>query len=413
MARVRLAILLLAVFARSCWAPRPAPVLRGSAEAFASTLGVNVHLQYSDTPYADVSRVQGALTYLDVRHLRDSAFRNGAQGLDHYISLARQGARFDLFLNANPHDQLQHVRDFVSQAPTGIELLEGPNEINNDPVAFAGLTGEEAGEAYQAALVQSVRSDSKLRGYPVLAFTDWPPSRSLADAVNVHSYPKRGASSQPTLSRDVELAAATQPVGRPVYVTETGFNTSAPTTPDGVDAQRQAALDVVAWLDAFRAGVRRVYLYELFDEHADLLSRTEPEHHYGLFDQTGSPKPAALAIRTLMGVLSSARDVTKHDPVAASVLRLTTPYGVKRLDLERADGVHVTIVWRETVSPLKGQAAHVRIDNAGAMSLAQVSLQTAASRDLSSDDHVDFDLWAMPQVFLASPLSEVRSGDRK
>ena len=403
MARVRLAMLILVIIARSCSTPRPAPVLRGSAEAFASVLGVNVHLQYANTPYADVSRVRSALAYLGVRHLRDSAFRNGAQGQGSYVNLARQGVRFDLFFSAELRSQLERVQAFVSQAPTGIELLEGPNEINNEPIAFPGLTGEEAGQAYQAALVQSVRKDPKLRCYPILPFTDWPPSRSLADAVNVHSYPKRGASLQPTLSRDIALTAATQPVGQPVYVTETGFSTSTPTMPDGVDAQRQAALNVVAWLDAFRAGVRRVYLYKLFDEHADVVGRTDPEHHYGLFDQTGSPKPAALALRTLMGVLNSSRAAASPALVAASVLRLTAPHGVKRLDLERADGVQVTIVWRETASTLEGQAAHVRVDHPRALPLEQVDLETGATRKLGSDDHTDLELSDMPEVFLVSP----------
>ena len=112
-----------------------------------------------------------------------------------------------------------------------------------------------------------------------------------------------------------------------------------------------------------------------------------------------------------MGALSSPRAAASLASVAASPLRLTVPHGVKRLDLERADGALVTIVWRDTASSSHDQAAHVRIDHLRTSLLEQVDLQTGARRNLLSDDHVDLELRDMPQVFLASP--ESRSGDRK
>ena len=44
-----------------------------SAEAFVDSIGVNTHLGYADTAYADHARVLARLDELGVRHFRDSA----------------------------------------------------------------------------------------------------------------------------------------------------------------------------------------------------------------------------------------------------------------------------------------------------------------------------------------------------
>ena len=42
-----------------------------SAEAFVESVGVSVHLHYTDTPYSNFAAVESALKALGIRHIRD------------------------------------------------------------------------------------------------------------------------------------------------------------------------------------------------------------------------------------------------------------------------------------------------------------------------------------------------------
>ena len=128
---------------------------------------------------------------------------------------------------------------------------------------------------------------------PVLNYTNWPPTGGRADAVNVHTYAKPGVDTRAQVARDVELAAAALPSGLPRYITETGYPTgNAPRLPPWVTPNDQANLTLISLLEAFRLGVQRTYLYELFDEAS--LGDRNPEAHYGLFRSDGSAKPSAI-----------------------------------------------------------------------------------------------------------------------
>ena len=343
--KVAVTLLLLTALERRCTGSEARPLETADAGAFADSLGVDVHLQYDETSYGSFPHVRQALEYLGVRHVRDSALRRGPRALNRYVDLARSGYRFDLFLNADQPAQLAHVRTILAASPTSVASLEGPNEVNNDPVHFEGRTAVEGARAYQAALYAAIKRDERLAPIPVLNYTNFPPTSGDADAVNVHSYAKHGRSPGPQLEADIRLTGASQPRGRPVFVTETGYATSP--SARGVDAvgeEDQAALIVVGWLDAFRAGVKRTYVYELLDEAPAGTRPDDPEHYYGVFDANGRPKPAARMLRTLIASLRSAAA-----PFSGAAPSLTvTGAGVKRLVLTRPDGSALLAIWRET-----------------------------------------------------------------
>ena len=353
------AMLMLTAAERRCTSPLPRPIELGTAAAFRDSVGVNVHLQYTETAYGDRARVDAALTYLGVTHLRDSAMRRGPAMFDHFVYLARRGERFDLFFNAELDPQLARAAALQAAAPGAIALIEGPNEINNDPVSFQGRTGLAAAQAYQAALYDQVRSRPEFRTLPVLNYTNYPASSGRADAVNVHSYAKRGASPGGQLASDSAQTAAAMAPGLPTYVTEIGYTTApAAASPDAVGLDDQAALTLVALLDAFRAGVRRTYLYELLDERADGLSPGDPEHHYGLFDAEGRPKPAATAVRSLIKLLSHGGATAR--PSIATAPRVQGS-GVKALTLKRGGQSSLLLIWRESLAGPESEAAPVHI----------------------------------------------------
>ena len=49
--------------------------VRSSSE-LVDSIGVNVHMSYTDTAYRDAERVQGALRSLGIRHVRDGVVRD-------------------------------------------------------------------------------------------------------------------------------------------------------------------------------------------------------------------------------------------------------------------------------------------------------------------------------------------------
>ena len=283
---------------RSCSAGGSRHIEKSTAERFRDAIGVNVHLQYGNTAYHDEQQVAKALDYLGISHVRDGALRRGEDAFGNYVNLARHGIRFDLFFNADLGPQLNRVGRLERLSPGAIDLLEGPNEINNDPVMFAGRSGVAAGRAYQAALYARAKADPALASLPVLNYTNWPPTGGRADAVNAHTYAKPGVDTRSQISKDVELAAAALPSGLARYITETGYPTGTKGHSEPwLNPSEQADLTIIALLEAFRLGIRRTYIYELFDE-GDAQS-IDPERHYGLFDAMGTPKDAAKALHTL------------------------------------------------------------------------------------------------------------------
>ena len=394
----QLATVWLAVIAaeRRCTAPAARPVEVASADAFRDSIGVNTHLQYAETAYGDPGRVDRALAYLGIVHLRDSALRRGPSGFEHYMELARRGYRFDLFFNANLKTQLARAAALEAAAPGSLASIEGPNEVNNDPVSYDGFTGVRGAQAYQAALYAGVRGIPQLRSLPVLNYTNYPASLGRADAVNVHTYPKLGASAEPQLSRDRDATAAAMPAALPFYVTETGYATAAPTaSPDAVSLEEQAELTVVTLLDGFRSGARRTYLYELLDERTDEQAAGDPEHHYGLFDVAGRPKPAAVALRSLLQLISpgSPSRSSSSDVVVSGA-------GVRHLVVATKDA-QLLFLWRESSKGTHPEHAEVRLGSP--YLVHQVSLTNAKSPAIVAEQNWTVELGRGPAVFSLSP----------
>ena len=337
-----IALLSAVALFRSCGSGSPQPITQSTADRFRQSVGVNLHLEYANSAYQDGSRVARALNYLGVHHVRDGALRHGLDAFSSYVDLSHRGISFDLFLNADLGPQLSRVDKFERAAPGAVDLLEGPNEINNDPVVFEGHSGVVGARAYQAALYAHAKVRPAFSLIPVLNYTNWPPTGGRADAVNVHTYAKPGVDTRAQVARDVELAAAALPSGLPRYITETGYPTgNAPRLPPWVTPNDQANLTLISLLEAFRLGVQRTYLYELFDEAS--LGDRNPEAHYGLFRSDGSAKPSAIELHTLLAQLD----------VLSKTQRISAPFaiairGVHSLLLNMTSGASVLIVWPAT-----------------------------------------------------------------
>lgn len=357
---------------RSC-SPAP-PVTEASASAFSDGVGVNTHLEYLKSSYADLPRVTGALRVLGVRRVRDAAFRAGAASLPRFEDVALVGVRFDLFFSRDLTSQLYIARSLERRVPGAIVQVEGPNEINNEGFGQASAGDVQAAQSYQETLYQRVHAGAIEGLPPVLNFTDWPPSSGRADFANFHSYPWPSSLFASRLARDRDLGKAVLPRGAPVVCSETGFNTLGDRS---VSLEQQANLTLLLLLENFRAGVAQTYLYELLDEGSDgARAAANGENHFGLFYSNGQPKPAAIRLGHLMGLLAergaSARPTTK--------LKIEV-VGARYLILHRADGVAVVLIWEGSRGGRQHHLFSYAITSPGA-SVARFDLQSGARTPL-------------------------------
>ena len=321
------------------------------ASAFTDSIGVGTHLT-RQSAYYDAKKVQAALRYLGVRHLRDAAPDPRAAYPAVFGAYAELG--YDFTLTGSGYSTAaqaeRQAAAFQAAHPGAIAALEGYNEPNNwqrPPQGwYAG--GSDTHVGAQAYTRELVTHGFELPGVAILDASDEPPPACAGSAVNVHSYAKYSKSQanpqigypQPTLWYDLGRYRRAC-LSQLTWVTETGYYTSAGV--DGVSepVQAQYLLQSLAY-DA-QQGVLRTYLYELLDQST---GSPNSEMNYGLFHTDGKPKPVATQLRSLLAALSDkGSDAASFMP---KPLRVTfDDPAVKSLLLAKSDGSYVMLFWKE------------------------------------------------------------------
>ena len=325
--------------------------------AFLDTLGVAIHAGYTDGAYAKTAQIIADLDYLGIHQLRDGTpdpnggipYRNYRDAIE---ALVRAGNRFVFNVGSGQPIavSLGQIDEIEKARPGAVTAVEGPNEINNGPVSYHGLTGEAGAEAFQRALYAAVKADAALAHLPVYDFTggdaiDLASIRDLADAANAHPYPNRG---EPPGVRIAGEFSALFGKFTPKVITETGYFDN-PLNPfgSGVDSMTQAKLTLDLVFSTFAQGVAKTYLYQLRaaypDPHGD---STDTE--YGLFALDNAPKPAAIALHNLTSILAHDPAEPGHPNLPPPAYHLTgLPPEAHQLLLRRGSRDFVLVVWAE------------------------------------------------------------------
>jgi hypothetical protein len=352
------------------------------AADFIASEGVNTHINYTDGGYANLDTVLRELRFLGTNHVRDGLNAPGQFGsapLAAYKSLARAGIRFVFFLRppnpaqpegslANPSlaQRVASVAEVARDVPGSVIGVEGPNEINNEPFAYRGAGQSHHGQDeldaalhFQADLYRAVHSDPTLRSVPVAYFTGYAAggipvgpdpaiTPGLADMDTQHPYPNHGDPPSAWVARSRALGNQSAPsLARraPAIYTETGYATEEDGK-DGVSIEVQAHYLLDLLLDDAKAGIVGTYLYELMDAYP--TGSRQGNHGWGLFDNHGQPKRAAVAIRAMNEILadvgSAAHDFAVH-PFPYEVAG-AGPSG-NSLELALSDGRFVVALWDE------------------------------------------------------------------
>src|ERR1700754_3365764 len=69
-------------------------------DKFIDTIGINIHVNYTDGAYADVGKVGERLQWLGVTHVRDNTPGNSAP-ISSYVHLAKRGIKYTFIVGDN------------------------------------------------------------------------------------------------------------------------------------------------------------------------------------------------------------------------------------------------------------------------------------------------------------------------
>ena len=328
-----------------------------STSQFIESIGVNTHLAYNGSPYANTSGVVADLNYLGIHAIRDQLYTT-TLATTNLNTLATLGYKFDFEVTVEPNSTvdvakfMQDLNSFQNRYPGSIGAIEGPNEVNTWKVSYDGVISIASGAEIQKQIYTAANADALLKDIPVynvtIGSTDSSQFAQLGDLSNYTDYANSHAYVMSTtdISAGIDylLSFAGIPApGKPMVITEAGYTTLPSYWYDGVSESVHAKYMLTTLLDAYQKGVAKTYLYELIDDTA--IPSTSIEAHFGLFNGDGSPKLAAVAIHNLTTILRDTGSAGGSLTYALS----GTPTTSHDMVLAKSDGSKDLVLWAEPV----------------------------------------------------------------
>jgi hypothetical protein len=321
-----------------------------SADAFVDSVGVNVHLSYLDTPYAEFSRVKESLQTLGIRHIRDGLI--DAQSSSYYDELNELGRLgIQCTLVTSPRETAALLTAYPSRVSEGFEAFEAPNEydLSGDPNWSSTLN------TFLFTLHQAVKSDSLTSRFPIIgpsltqtgSFPQLAASADLFDYANLHNYfggrnpgtSGWGSNGYGSLGWNLALVRSAWP-DKPLITTETGYLNDAEqqqSVPEAVAAKYLPRLLLEQWTH----GIARTYLYQLLDLGSERFS----DNSFGLMHSDFSAKPGYSAVSSLLKLLSDAGPPFQPGSLDFSLSGDLS--NVHHVLLQKRDGTFYLAIWLE------------------------------------------------------------------
>lgn len=316
------------------------------ADAFADSVGVNLHLHWFNTIYADdFATIKQRLIDLGVRHVRDGLVETNWQPYyDHFNELGAAGIKGTFIVDATTSAEV--LRSYPSRVADSIEAYEAPNEYNNS-------TDPNWPQTLRSILdrLTDLKNDPIVSRYPIvgpsltvesaygrLGDVSW-----LIDRGNLHNYPGGrnpgtagwGANGYGSIDWNLALGRSISG-GKPLITTETGYENNlaqADAVPQDVAARYLPRL----LLEQFRKGISRTYIYELADYGGS--------DQWGLLNADGSPKPAYTAVRNLLALTADLG--TPVAPESNYVGFIGPGSSARLMTFQKRGGRQMVTVWLE------------------------------------------------------------------
>lgn len=316
------------------------------ASDFLDSLGVN--LSFNLIGAGRAQGVTDAVTWLGVRNVRSVLTDEMLQAGSAADRLAQAGLRFDVLLGSfRPLEEtMANATQFAADHAGAVTALEGPNEINNWPMTYNGLTGVEAATAFLNAAAAQAAATPALANADIYDLTGAPMVSELINDVatyaNIHPYPPAGNQPYAVLGARIDLRLVP---GKGMVMTEAGYSSlPGATAAEGVDQLTQAKLLLNLVADATLLGVSKTYLFQLYDgQDANTFADT-----LGLFNYDLTPKLAGTALHNLTALLADAPGAPGNYATHALDYQLSgLPASGHSLLLEKASGTFDLLVWAE------------------------------------------------------------------
>jgi hypothetical protein len=339
-------------------------------ESFVDSIGVNTHLNYTDTVYGDFRGiVQPSLAYLRVRHIRD-ALADDDQVLRRYRDLHQRGVE----LTGLAPYEVTSMPSLVANIKTQRELLEaveGPNETDEFvQFTYKGQRFPHGTRAFMKDFYRAVNDDPTVESLPVLqtslafpAQDGENPSRasqlgdlsSFADYGNSHNYFEFGAPPSDRIATHHLPANRSITPGKPMVSSEGGYQMGNGDGykggwEDGLSAPFDEGVHgryILRYLfEQYRLGYRRSFVYELIDSDTA---------QWGLFRSDGTPRPAAIGVRAVIELLQEGtwnRTTKRWTAPTFTAGNLdysltNVPSSVHRMLLQKSTGVFLLVLWND------------------------------------------------------------------
>jgi hypothetical protein len=335
--------------------PTPAPAQgvslqsAASTKAFADSMGINVHLNYLDTTYADFRSLKPKLQALGIRWIRDGFCHTCPLQHNRLNDLAASGIRAQLVIGSPRYTR--HIPAQVAAAeariPNAIGAFEGANEWD----LYGGPTWASTLRAHQAELFRRVKAGT-LSGLPVVG-----PSVArrgnreklgdISSSLDQGSFHPYAGGLKPGWNLPGELATSALNSGtKPIVATELGYHNAVGTTTThpGVSERAAAVYMPRMYLDAFSRGIPRTFGYELLDLRHDTRGNTR-DYRFGLLRSDFSEKPAYRSLRTLISVLGDT--TTAGAPTGLRPRLGGDMKDVRSLLLRGGDGAAHLVLWQD------------------------------------------------------------------
>jgi hypothetical protein len=336
------------------------------SDSFVDSIGVNVHLFYTNTAYKNFSSIiKPKLQELGIRHIRD----NGISDPTYYSRLRelRQIGIKTTLVSGYPGVSPIQFQKIVKDLGNVVEAVEGPNEYDyfqgveqNNPNWHLNL------QKYVKELYPLIKNDPATKNVPVIgpSLLWWNNYKTVGDLSsyldfgNSHVYygglhPLFQCSwcSPPQSYLDIFLSKAKYISGnKPIIVTETGqqnamnsnesYNLPVPEEVSGKYLPRQLLLQ-------FNKNVRQTFLYELIDLLTD-PQKSSLNNNYGLLRNDGSHKPAFIAIRDIIKLLQDQK--TSFVPRSLNYELKGDVSNLQYTLLQKSNGKFYLILWNEVSS---------------------------------------------------------------
>jgi hypothetical protein len=380
-------------------------VAAASTSEFLNSIGVACHLNYTWTPYKDFQATKNLLVASGIRNIRDGGAdpvavtrlrEVGAAGIGvTWVMEAADGvAPNQIYWTRAPHYTLTYfLKDVLG---TGVvNSVEVSNEIDTShankrwrPSDRSPLSDDAKAPNFWGDYIlaltkdtsQSLRDDPAF--YPIHllgpsfgGMSAGVPDSSLYGLVDMgtfHPYMYRGngdapvgiaydevpsyfvQTTQPTIYideyptyfRDFQGPYRVENNQRPMVATETGYYTG--TSQYSVSELAQAKYVPRVFAEYFRHGIPKTFIYEFLDEGGD----GEMEHSFGLVRADLTPKPAYIALQSLIALLDNGHDSFRPGELTYGFFpaengSFTRTQYAHDLLLEKSDGDFFLLFWHE------------------------------------------------------------------